>query len=642
MQIYEITGFKTGISKDGVNFLQPSDSFQNIKDGFVFRQVLQSRKGFKRFSVDALLDSTRIMGIFEHVVNYTDVELLAITKDFLYKYNEGTDTFDVIPMAGAAPVAGFGITNNEDYVSGTTYPFANGSNRFVFTGKGMANTYMYDGTDVKVFTDVADNITFQQPAASIGNLTNAHYVIWFGERLNLFNPTTNGQSNPQGMLYSAIRNAAGNGDKFNTSGAGLLNADTYQTINGASIVGDRIFVNFTRSSWTIEKTRDNFNPYFIRRVPSELGTDAGFSFVNWESFNISIGKTGIIATDGNSTRRIDTKIPAFTEDDMDSPEIQLTYSGFDRTTNQLLFSYKSIFTEELTQDRVLAYNYVENTWSIFRQRFSCFGQTDKGQSLIWDDIYKSDDSKASWDRWDTTEEIWKKLGLTASVQKTLAGDDKGYIYQLDQDNDDYFFPVLAPGITQAVQAELSIGYHAFEIGDKVVVESAEGMTEINNFDPENPSNPFTPWFVTAVTALTVSINCDSTTFDAWTTGGTISKVISFEAELIPFNPFRSEGRKVYISHIEFLLNTNDGYLTVDVFQDDEYENSEDEDGNGAAFIKDVIIKPTNTVKKKEWVSMSVNNEADFMTFRLKQASPSLHVEVYSIRIHCKPGGLSSG
>jgi hypothetical protein len=619
VDIYEITGNKTGVSREGVNFLEPADSFQNLLNGFIYRQVLQSRQGFKQFSSTRLADGSRVMGIFEHIIPADNTkELLAISKNFLYIYVPGTDTFNQVPMAGSAPVGGFGIVSNGDYVSGTSYPFADGSQRFVFSGKGMSDIYMYDGTDVQSFT--LDNADYQAPAS--GAITRSTYVIWFGERLNLIAPYINNILQPQAVLYSGIRDTDGNGDKFNVPGSGMLSGDTYEFINGATIRGNTIAVNFNRSNWTLEKTRDAFNPYFFRKVPSVLGTDAGFSAVAWNDEVKSIGKTGIISTDGRESLRVDSKIPYFTADDIDANDFDLTYGGFDRTNSQFMFAYKSAASSDITtQDKVLVNNYEENTWSVYDQRFSCFGQTDKGQDLVWNDIYEV--NNPSWARWDTTEEIWNKIGIEAATQKTLAGDDEGFIYELNADYDDYV--VAITGITQAANAVITTVDQAFEVGDRVSITSVQGMTQIND------ENQFTYATVTAATLTTITVNIDSTDYSAYISGGIISKIISFYAETIPFNPYRSEGRKCYVSHVEFLLDTNAGHLLVDVYEDEEE----------SPFKADILLEPQGIEKAREWVTMTVNQEANFLTFVLKQESASVQVRQTSMRIHCSMGGLTS-
>ena len=702
MEIFEIAGYKTGVSKEGVNFLQPSDSFQNIKDGYIYRQVLQSRQGFKKFSTGYNSTGhlpTRVMGIFENILTTANsIETLVFDKNFLYVYNGGTNAFDRIPFGGSLFVAGytgFNITNNEDYISGTTYPKADGSQRFVFTGKGMDRVFFYDGADVKDFTDAADNTDYV--AFASGDINKAYHVFWFGERLNFIAPTINSVFYPQGILYSGIRNADGDGDNFNTSGSGLLQLDTYEYITGASILGDRLSINVNRSNWIVEKTRDAFNPYFVRKVPSVLGTDASFSMVSWNDEVKSLGKTGIISTDGRQSLRIDNKLPSFSADEIDGVEFELTYGGFDRINSQFMWSYAEKGLDLTTQNKVLIYNYEERTWSINDQRFSCFGESINGQFVAWDDI--DENNNPAWAEWDTTEETWNKIGLEEEVQKTLAGDDLGFIYQLNQDFDDYFVSIT--GITNASSAVVSTDDQALQVGDKIVFENVEGMTEINGVEA----------LVTARTINTVTVNVDTTRFGTWSAGGSISKVISFSAELAPFNPYRDKGRTCWISHIEFLVDRDIGEVYVDLYQNEESTPFKDniliQPGNtitrdvadiDISNAPDVQITTTTTaglqngstvtfanvggttelngnpyrisnvtgttfqiqqstpsaftsggtwtftepqLKAREWISVQVNNTVDFLTIAIRQESVSSQFKQTSMRIHCEPAGFTT-
>jgi hypothetical protein len=635
VQVFEITGYRSGLSREGVDYLEPSDSFQEIVNGYIRRQVLQSRKGFTQFSdsylggqVGDTADGTRVMGIFEHILNDNTTQLLAVTKKFLYKFNTTTNVFDQIANAGGAPAGGFTVPSNSGYISGTTYPTKAGANRFVFTGAGIGDVYFYDGTNVKSFTTFADNNDYLAPPA--GALTGGTFISWFGERLNIFKPIINGASFPQGVLYSGIRDSSGKGDQFSVVGSGVLSADTPEYINGVSINGDKIIINFSRSNWTLEKTRDPYNPYFIRKIPSVIGTDAPFSSVTWDNWTVSMGKTGIIATDGNTSKRIDKKIPRFTDDDIDGTDFNLTYGGFDRDTEQFLWAYRGSVDDdsEDKQDKVLASNYEEGSWSTYNQEFSCFGQTDVGIELAWDDIEESDEHP-TWDMWDTTDEIWDEIGQSAFEQKTLAGDNDGFVYQLNVGYNDH--AAIISGITQASDAVITTTDQSFEVGDSIFIYGVEGMTEINNYDPE--TNVATEVFtVSAATRTSITIDVNSTEFGAWTAGGIIVKPIEFSAKTVPFNPFREKGRQIYISYVEFLLKTNSGSLTVDVFADEEDE----------PFKRNVIVKPTGTQKSREWVSMSVNQESDFITFKMSQVSAFEQVEQISMRIHAREGGPSLG
>lgn len=640
MEVYEITGYATGISRAGVNYLQPADSFQNIVNGFIYRQVLQSRQGFAHFS-PRLSGETRVMGIFEF--NKTDgtKDLLVCDTNRMYKYNLTTGVFDIIPFGGSmAGYAGFNIASKEDYVSGVSYQSKTNASRFVFTGEGIntnANgsaVFFYNGTDIRDYTNVADNPDYQAPviSASLTKLVRSTYVLYFQGRINFVAPEITGTSTTtftNSILYSATYSASGTGDKFNSPGAGLHKLSTSENITGAIVRGEIIVLNLDRSTWVIERKTDAFNPYFSRKIPSVLGTNAKFSSVMWNDNIKSLGKTGILSTDGRQSLRADDRIPYFTANEISSDDFKLTYGGFDRLNNQFLWAYKSSSTDSTTQDMVLVSNYEQDTWSVYDQRFSVFGQSDLGKNFNWDDIYELNDQ--SWAQWDTTEQIWDKIGIGETVQKTLAGDDLGFIYELNQDYDDYYSDIsaLAVGLTTT----LTVSATGIKAGDLVTISGVEGMTEINNFNAETNEYSGFPYTVITATPTSIEIDFVSTGQPAYTPNtGHITKIISFYAETIPFNPYRSIGRRCYVSHIEILIENNGGSLLFSAYGD-----------SSSPVKQDVLCKPDSTLTiNNQYITVIVDNEANFHTFVMKQQSPSVQLRLTSMRIHAKPGGMTSG
>jgi len=650
MEIYEITGLATGVSNSGVNYLEPIDSFQNMEDGFVYRQVLQSRRGIKPFA-PRLENGERIFGIFEHILPNGTVKSIIIDKNNLYVYNTTTGVYDKKNFGGSiAAYTGFNIASKENYISGVSYGIAqqisggavnpeytNPGGRFVFCGKGIttpigANStiFFYDdaNNDVRLFTNTSDNPNYAAPPE--GALSSARFVTQFSNRILFTAPTINSVEYAQGFVYSGFANISGNGDKFNVAGSGLRILDTSQSIKGVSVLGNVLAYNLDRSNWILEKTQDGFNPIFYRQVPGVLGTDAPFSPVSWNEVVKSIGRTGVIGTDNRQSLRVDNKVPNFTEDEIDQPKFDYTYGGFDRTNSQFLWAYVSSGSEQLTQNKVLAQNYLFDTWTVFNMRLSCFGQTDLGRNLPWNQIDETAvPENPSWAAWNTTEDIWNKIGQEASVQKTLAGDDLGFVYELNADNDDILTDITA--VTPGATTTLTIGAANFAVGDEVCIQNVGGMIELNNFDPETDPTILDPItnILTVTSPTEIVLNVNSTNYTTYTSGGTISKVIKFTADTIPFNPYRGQGRRCYVGYIEFLLNAG-SFLYVDVFED------LDDD----PIISNILLQPTSLQKASQWVSMSVDNEAEFMTFRLRMTSPAVQFKLTSMRIHAKPGGLT--
>lgn len=640
MEVYEITGIKTGVSKSGVNYLEPSDSFQSIVNGYIYRQVLQSRLGYQQFSnrltpdPATMVSPSRVLGIFELKNTNGTSNLYAFDSNFMYKWSAGVFSpisFDPVSMAA---YAGFAVSQPEDYISVTAYPDKDNNTRIVFTGRGIAlnsnnSALFYYDPNTDLIYDFTQSADYSPPPPTEGDINRASFVFWKNERLNLVAPVLNNVTYYQSVLYSGIRNRDGNGDKFDVAGSGMITADTNDIIVGSSILGQTIALNFSQSNWVIEITSDPFNPWFIRKIPSVIGTDAPFSSVEWFDSVYSMGKTGAIRMDNRQSLRFDNKIPYFTSSDIDQGNFPTVYGGFDRITNQFLWSYQSNEAISVTQDNILAYNYEETSWSTYDISATVFGSTFIGEDLVWNQIFE--DNNPSWAQWDTTEEIWNKIGLGDKTNKTLFGDNYGYIYELNRDFDDNFSNIT--NVTAGASTIIETDSGKFYVGDEVVIQNIGGMVELENFDPEEFYQVFTPWTVTSVTDNLVTINANSTNFTAWTTGGTISKIIKFSATTNPFNPWRDKGLKCYVGYIETLFNTNGGYLLVDLFSNQ----------SQSPYRSNIPCVPNVSLPQKtQWISLSVNQEADFHVFRFRQFTPGAQVQITSIRIHCMPGGPTSG
>lgn len=610
MQVFELVGFDKGLQEDGVIFLEPAKSFQLFSNGFVYRQLLQSRLGYSRFG-NRLSDKSRVTGIFVNIKANGSQELLATSQKYLYTYNESNNQFDQIPFAGSA--GEFGLMSPESYISGTTYPDKDGNNRFVFTGKGMTDIYYYDGTNVKSFTQ--DNTDYAAP--SEGAMTKAIHVKWFGERLNFFAPTIDGTIQLQSIFYSGIRDSSGNGDKFNVTGSGFIAADTFDALRSPIQRGDLMIIAFSDSFWALEKTRDVFNPYFIRQIPSVLGCDADFSVEEWNGEVKAFGRNGLVISDGRQTLRFDNAIPNFVRDRVNPTEIQQTYAGFNRYLGQFMYSYRSN-TSQLssnTQDNVLVYNYEESTWSTYDMRFSCFGSATPGTSLTWNDINST--NRDSWATWNTTQEIWNKIGVTQGIEKMLAGSNEGYVFEMDTDYHDYYGTIT--DITKASEAVITIADHSFQINDIVYIDNVIGMTEINEQIA----------VVTAIATNTITVSIDSTEFSTYSAGGYAVKTINFNLHTNLFNPFRAEGRRVFVSHMDFLVDRFSTGFNVEMYSNENFGD----------FLTTTITPDSTKEEYKQWITVSVNEELDFFSFGITATNYKTQLRIYSIRMYMERGGM---
>ena len=162
MPIYEITGFNEGISKEGVTFLQPSQSFSELKDGFVYRQVLQSRLGFNEFATGGAGD-------------YNLISSLGLKPAETLIEDEVVDTTD-----GSAAYS-FTLANppiRESYMTvssasdGKTITCRYDGSSWVFTGD-----YDSGGTNTINATTGAVTITFDAAVSGGNNITATYTAL---------------------------------------------------------------------------------------------------------------------------------------------------------------------------------------------------------------------------------------------------------------------------------------------------------------------------------------------------------------------------------------------------------------------------------------------------------------------------------
>ncbi len=82
-----------------------------------------------------------------------------------------------------------------------------------------------------------------------------------------------------------------------------------------------------------------------------------------------------------------------------------------------------------------------------------------------------------------------------------------------------------------------------------------------------------------------------------------------------------------------MIDVNGGSLLVDVYADEE----------ATPFKQNILLMPDQErAQKREWITMSVDQDANFITFVLKQKSPSVQLRLSSMRIHAKPSGMTTG
>lgn len=349
---------------------------------------------------------------------------------------------------------------------------------------------------------------------------------------------------------------------------GFIDAPTQQQIVSAEFVKDTLIVYFERSTWQLVYTGDTaFGIFQWVQINTELGSGSTFSIVPFDDITIAIGNSGIHGCDSISVQRIDQKIP----DEVFS--IQNKNKGIERVFgirdyyNQLVY-WSMPYIGDLPPplqgltfpNKILVYNYIDQTFSFFSDSFTCFGYFQSAQDLTWQQASMT---------WGEANFNWIAGQNQSEFQSVIGGNQQGFVEILMQtttNGDSLQIANITPG---------SPDTNIFSPNHNIIISS----------DPVNPVTAFVK--VTSaggITGLTGNIYEVVSVIDAnnfhirtlttptgvFTGPGTIAIVNNVSILTKRFNPYLGEDSQVRLGYVDFYFDkTTFGQVTVNLFIDDD-------------------------------------------------------------------------
>jgi hypothetical protein len=594
-----------------------------------------------------------IMGIHEYIRTPTPRDLIVCDEDFPYIYDGTNNDFDRIPFNGVlGPFTGgssnFFTFQNWRLHSRGAVPAAAGPLTLLdrlFLTNNVDAPFVYNGTDMNLVSAMPE---FRQPAE--GALNRALHVIAYGERLIWLRPRLGGQDFAQGVLWGPINDSDGLALDYQATGSGILSAATDSIITGIHFLRDTLIVFFESDVYALELTDDAFRPFRWTKLEDERGVEPTHGATGFLGTVESPGRFGVLGTDGRRTNRVDDRIPFFTREEIDPLLITHVYGEEMERDSQFWWTYPAEDDIDLTTaNKVLVKNFEEENYSIYDLSLSTFNRTIQGNNTVWDNLaYSFADSesiptvvddvappagpnditvfdhpiaKVTWDEWGYEEERYKML----------AGDHHGFIFTVGKsysDNSVLITPQVSTGtlaITTGSSTTIETEFHNFQVNDVVSIANVQGMIQINGLLATITSVP---------DHSSIIVNIDSQNFDAWTAGGEITKLIKFEAESVPFNPFRGQGQSCYIGKMDFLVKSGTGEYEIDFFDD---RNSD----TWTVPQKTFTFSSGDDEGLDRWFSIYVDHTADFHRWRIKQDQINEQIAIKSIRIFFRAAGESN-
>lgn len=333
---------------------------------------------------------------------------LPITGIFTYYSSTGSSSLLVFDTRRCAQY--FPLQNKfHDIVEADTW--TGGPNNFIWFENWSDNAFITNNLDrVKRF----DGSSFTDLLIDIdgdGNndVDTCLLIFSYKQRLVLLRTTESGSNKPQRARWCTA------GDWSDWTNDGYVDAPTLDWIISAGFLGDDLVVFFERSIWKLQYTGDADLPFHWKKVVSTEGSYATYSMTSFSDELMVLGPTGLISTDGFSSKRLDDKISDIALE-FDMENYGICYAAVLEELREDWLTYPQIGSTYA--DRILSLNYIDNSWSIYDLAIQCIGYWQQAEEPTWDQIDLT---------WDEMERTWDERSKQAGYPITLGGTSDGKI-----------------------------------------------------------------------------------------------------------------------------------------------------------------------------------------------------------------------
>lgn len=428
---------------------------------------------------------------------------------------------------------------------------------------------------------------------------------------------------------------------------GFLDIPTNQDIISVGFVRDNLVIYCERSTWQLRYTGRSIAPFQIERVNAELGTESTFSSVQFDTSLVGFGDKAIVECDSFKSAPIDIKIPDLVF------SIENQNHGNDRVVGIRDFQQRlAYWMFPITIDgytpkfpnRRLVYNYENDSWALFQDCFTYFGNFQADSGKTW---------AQSVQKWKSTNEQWGYA--PALFPFIVAGNQQGFIEILDQDvtNEETLYISNVSGTTVTV---ITSPEHNLASDQVIQLTNMIGdMSSLNNKIAgvkRTGTNTFEIYEYNSSTQdFDIPIQFPGGTYIG---KGTIIVRDGFKIQSKKFN-FLDEGQNIQLGYIDILMDsTSNGSITMNVYADYNMaesintlpENVNDVTNQPDTFFNSVIptYKPTygsfpslNSASTKNWQRIFCPTRASFLTTQFTLSNEQLNGDAQGqdVQIDCQ-------
>jgi hypothetical protein len=356
---------------------------------------------------------------------------------------------------------------------------------------------------------------------------------------------------------------------------GFIDAPTNEAIVSAIFYKNTLIVYFERSTWQLRYQGEYGLPFLWERISSDFGCDSTFSSVLFDDGVVTVGDKAITASSGVDVKRVDLQIPDLVFNFKNSNDGRERVQGIRDFQRELVFwtyvDSEASGANQYFPNKVLVYNYRNNTYAIFRENITAFGTFQNPTPVTWNS------QDVTWNSQDYT---WDDPDEQSLFPLIVSGNQQGYIHYYGYTTPDE--PSLAiqgitfsPNDTTPVQLTI-INHNLFQTDSS----DPQNMPEIiyvtgslfSGSDPGINNQIFAVQFVDENTISLAQWN--GTAYQDYINQSVSTYIGGGQVTLFPrlnvitkdFNPYQNKGIQTKISYIDFLTDATVGSsMSVNLF-----------------------------------------------------------------------------
>jgi hypothetical protein len=346
-----------------------------------------------------------------------------------------------------------------------------------------------------------------------------------------------------------------------TGFGGFISAGIDQPATTVSSIDDVLGIGFRSLQTKLVYTGNDFVPFVFYIINSELGSSSTFSMINMDKSALMRGDRGYIAASQTNAERIDLDIPD------EVFEMQLLNNGAERFCAQrdfinewVHFTYPVNNTESnqvesyIFPTQTLQLNYRANTWAVFDECFTTYGQFKKLTGFVWETV---GDTYPIWDDWN---DPWEAGEINQLEPNLIGGNQEGFVIVKGVGTGEQ--PSLF--IDAFVAGTLTVPNHCLNNGDYIIISGALGTIGplVNGFI----------FSIVPIDANTFSLNPPIGT-GTYLGGGLITRLFYPIIQTRQFPTSWGLGRKTRLGPQQYLLtSTKISQITLQIFLSTDNDN----------------------------------------------------------------------